>query len=228
VLRRLLLAVTIAAQVLSPRARDERRATLGIVGLLAALAVTAPRGRARSALAAAAGIGSELVGTRTGLPFGRYHYTPRLGPGVGGVPLMVGVCWAMMAGPSWAVACAVTDSPRRRPLAAAAALTAWDVAVDPRMVREGYWVWARPGRYEGIPLSNFAGWFVVGGVLFGVWSVLERDPVTDEEGIVLYAWSWVGEIVANLAFWGRPRVAAVAGAAMGPFAVGALRRLLTR
>jgi putative membrane protein len=38
-----------------------------------------------------------------------------------------------------------------RPLAAAGALTAWDVYVDPRMVREGYWAWPQGGRYEGIP-----------------------------------------------------------------------------
>ena len=45
---------------------------------------------------------------------------------------------------------------------AAGALTAWDVFLDPRMVREGYWTWPGGGRYEGVPASNFAGWFVTG------------------------------------------------------------------
>ena len=65
----------------------------------------------------------------------------------------------------------------------------------------------------------------MGGVLFGAWSLLEPEPVLDEEGVALYAWSWIGEVVANLLFWRRPRVAAAAGVAMGPFAVAALRRL---
>ena len=45
---------------------------------------------------------------------------------------------------------------------AAGALTAWDVFLDPRMARDGYWVWPQGGRYEGVPASNFVGWFVTG------------------------------------------------------------------
>jgi uncharacterized membrane protein len=221
--RRALLGLTILAQVLSPKV-PERPATAGIVGLMTALSVTAPRGRARSALAAAAGVVSEVAGVRTGRPFGPYHYTPKLGPGVAGVPFAVGACWAMMAGPSWAVACALSERRLARAALAAGAMTAWDVALDPRMVREGYWVWSRPGRYEGIPVSNFRGWLLVGGALFGLWSLLDPDPEPDAEGLVLYVWSWAGEVVANLLFWRRPRVAAAAGAAMGAFAVPALRR----
>ena len=43
----------------------------------------------------------------------------------------------------------------------AAALTAWDLFLDPQMVGEGYWC-GRRGLYRGIPLTNFAGWFVTG------------------------------------------------------------------
>ena len=44
---------------------------------------------------------------------------------------------------------------RARVALAAGALTAWDVFLDPRMAREGYWSWPGGGRYEGIPASNF-------------------------------------------------------------------------
>jgi hypothetical protein len=43
-----------------------------------------------------------------------------------------------------------------------AALTAWDLFLDPQMVGEGYWTWAKRGVYRGIPLSNYVGWFVTG------------------------------------------------------------------
>ena len=78
------------------------------------------------------------------------------------VPLLAAAAWAMMARRrGWSRAC----SPRRRALRvplAAGALTAWDVFLDPRMVREGYWTWPGGGRYEGVPASNFAGWFATG------------------------------------------------------------------
>ena len=47
----------------------------------------------------------------------------------------------------------VERAPTRRALGAAA-LTAWDLFLDPQMVGEGYWRWAAPGAYRGIPLDQ--------------------------------------------------------------------------
>ena len=139
--------------------------------LATSLARGAPAAR-RSLAAGAVGFGAELVGVATGRPFGHYSYSERLGPRVRGVPLLAAAAWAMMARPAWAVARADRAPPRaaRVPLAAGA-LTAWDVYLDPRMVREGYWSWPGGGRYEGVPASNFAGWFVTG---LGVFAVYRR------------------------------------------------------
>jgi len=93
------------------------------------------------------------------------------------------------------------------------------------MVREGYWSWPQGGRYEGIPATNFAGWLVTGAGVFALWALLdeEDDPAVDGDGaLALYAWTWIGELFANLVIWRRPRVAAAGGAAMGAFAVPAL------
>jgi putative membrane protein len=107
---------------------------------------------------------------------------------------------------------------------AAGALTAWDVYLDPRMVREGAWAWERPGRYEDVPLSNFAGWLLTAAALFAAWAAVDRDEAHGGDGaLALYAWTWIGEAVANVLFWRRPRVALAGGAAMGMFAVPALR-----
>ena len=112
--------------------------------------------------------------------------------------------------------------PRRRVLAAAGALTAWDVFLDPRMVREGYWTWPGGGRYEDVPATNFLGWLVTGAGIFALWSAIDPhdDPVYDgDDALALYAWTWIGETFANAILWRRPRVALAGGAAMGAFAV---------
>ena len=57
----------------------------------------ARRGAAPVAAAGALGFAAELVGVATGRPFGHYRYTDRLGPRVGGVPLLAAAAWAMMA-----------------------------------------------------------------------------------------------------------------------------------
>jgi putative membrane protein len=228
---RALLAALAGAQVAYGRVPGARGpgATRALVLLMLGTSA-AEAGEARSArpVAAAGAIGfaAELAGVTTGKPFGQYHYSGKLGPRVGGVPVLAAAAWAMMARPSWVAAGWI--APRRAPriALAATALTAWDVFLDPRMAREGYWTWPGGGRYEGIPASNFLGWWLTGLGVFGVWSLLEPDApdARDDGALALYVWTWIGETFANAALWRRPRVAAAGAVAMGAIAVPALRR----
>lgn len=211
-------------------------ATRAIVGLMlaasgteAAAARGARRGSALVAGAGALGFAAELAGVATGKPFGHYTYSDKLGPRVRGVPVAAAAAWAMMARPSWVVAGLISRRRAARVALAAGALTAWDVFLDPRMAREGYWSWPGGGRYEGIPATNFAGWLVTGAGVFAVWALVDGDddPVADGDGaLALYLWTWAGELFANLVIWRQPRVALAGGAAMGLFALPALRARL--
>ena len=232
---RVLFGALVVAQLGYPRvpARREVAATRGIVGILLGASVADAverRGKGKAAVltgtAAAVGMVAEWCGVATGRPFGHYHYSSKLGPKVGEVPVLAAACWTMMARPAWVTAGLVTRRRGARAALAAAGLTAWDVYLDPRMVREGYWRWPRGGRYEGVPASNFAGWFATGSVVFGLWAVLDGEDApgpADDLALALFCWTWVGEAVANVLFWGRPRVAAAGGLAMGAVAVPALR-----
>ncbi|WP_217915470.1 carotenoid biosynthesis protein [Miltoncostaea marina] len=232
-----LLAALGAAQVRHGlRTRDAPatpRATRGIVALALAASVAEAaeargprRGPALVAAAGAVGFAAELAGVRTGFPFGRYRYSERLGPRVGGVPLLASAAWALMARPAWAVAGRITRAPAGRVPLAAAALTAWDVFLDPRMAREGYWTWERRGRYEGIPATNFAGWWGTGLALFAAWAAAERRGPPDRDGaaVAAYLWTWAGETFANAVLWRRPVSALAGSAAMGAVALPALLR----
>jgi putative membrane protein len=228
-----------AAQVaygLTDRPPAATRAIVGaMLGVSALDARRAGHGRALAA-AGAVGFGAELVGVATGRPFGHYSYSSQLGPRVGGVPLLAGAAWAMMARPAWVVAGRLSSGRVRRVACAAGALTAWDVFLDPRMAREGYWSWPGGGRYEGIPASNFAGWLVTSAGVFALWSLADAGdapgagdgagPAADDGALALYLWTWVGETFANLVIWRRPRVALAGGLAMGAFALPALRTRL--
>ena len=193
---RALFATLVGAQVAYPRVPDRRltAATRGIVVLMLATSTAeaaAARGprRAAALVGSAGGIGfaTELLGVATGKPFGHYTYSARLGPQAGGVPLLAAAAWAMMARPAWVAAGLIDRRPAARVPLAAAALTAWDVFLDPRMVREGYWSWPGGGRYEGIPASNFAGWFATGATVFGLWALIDPDddPAADGDGAVV-------------------------------------------
>src|SRR4051812_1498108 len=210
------------------------RALLGLMLAASAAEAAEARGRrgvATTAAAGAIGFAAELAGVATGRPFGRYAYSGKLGPRVGGVPVLAAAAWAMMARPAWVTAGLLARRPTLRVPVAAGALAAWDVFLDPRMARDGYWTWPGGGRYEGVPASNFLGWWLTGLGVFAAWALLDPhdEPAADGDGaLALYAWTWVGETVANAALWRRPRVAAAGAAAMGAFAVPALRRRLRR
>ena len=47
---------------------------------------------------------AELLGSTTGFPFGKYHYTEVLQPQIAGVPLLIPLAWMMMLPPAWAIA----------------------------------------------------------------------------------------------------------------------------
>ena len=232
-----LFAALVGAQLAYPFVPAGRRpaATRGVVVLMLAASTAeavAARGRAQAALVGSAGglgFAIELVGVRTGRPFGHYHYGAGLGPMLGSVPLLAAGAWAMMARPAWVVAGWLDPRAAVRIPLAAGALTAWDVFLDPRMAADGYWTWPGGGRYEGVPASNFLGWLLTGCAVFGLWAVAERgEPpaAADDGALALYTWTWVGETVANAMLWRRRRVAFAGAAAMGSFAVPALVRRL--
>jgi uncharacterized membrane protein len=231
---RLLLGALAAGQVAYglDRRRQSPAATRALLGLAAAASLAEARSargaRAVAGMAVAGGIGllAELAGVATGRPFGRYAYSERLGPRVREVPLLVPVAWAAMARPAWVTAGWLSPDPRRRVPAAAAALAAWDLFLDPRMVEQGYWRWEAGGRYAGVPASNYRGWVLTGLLIFSLTAVLDGEPVApgDDLALALYGWTWIGETFANAVLWRRPLPAIAGGLGMGAAAAPALRR----
>jgi len=228
--------VTAAGMIATPLARrgsEARRAWSGVVvaGLASttSLNVAGRWGGRRAGLAAAVVLSGtallERVGTATGKPFGRYRYTGRLRPAVGGVPAVVPLAWWAMAVPARETAHAALgrrSTPARRVALGAAALTAWDLFLDPQMTAEGYWRWSRPGAYRGIPVSNFAGWALAGAVVMAALEAL-LPPSRHDRGLVAeYAGMAVMETVGFAAFFRDRLVAVVGGVAMLPLAAAAV------
>ena len=232
-------ATTFAGMVVTPLAPQAGRTRLVAATLVVGgLAVTTferlrVRWGPRSAGASAAAVTTlgwvvESVGTRTGRPFGRYAYTGRLRPVIGGVPALVPLAWFAMAAPareSVHAALGSRSSPRRRVVGGAAALVAWDLFLDPQMVGEGYWSWARTGRYRGIPLTNFVGWFATAALAMAILELTAPPTREPEPGLVAeYAGVAAMETLGFVAFFRDRTVALVGGAAMLPVAtVGVIR-----
>jgi uncharacterized membrane protein len=116
-----------------------------------------------------ASLGSELMGTAFGVPFGPYSYTELLGvKWLGLVPALIPLSWFFMAVPAYGLAARAVgaDRPAGRVFLGSLLLLAWDLTLDPAMSEvTRYWVWGESGPYYGMPLMNLVGWYVTGVVL---------------------------------------------------------------
>ncbi|MFZ1710216.1 MAG: carotenoid biosynthesis protein [Anaerolineae bacterium] len=159
---------------------------------------------------------AEAFGVATGFPFGAYRYTAVLQPQVAHVPLLVPLAWLMLLPLAWAVAEAIVGHTRPLPyaLVTALAFTAWDLFLDPHMVHWGFWVWAAPGGYFGIPWSNFLGWLLVSAVIT---LLVRAPPVPVRPLLFIYTITWVLEAIGQAFFWRLPGPAAVGALAVGLF-----------
>lgn len=178
----------------------------------------------------------EFVGHKTGFPFGAYHYTERLQPQLGGVPLLIPFAWLMMLPASWAVAVTLQRGfapnlgaiPRAVAFVVLSALafTVWDLFLDPQMVSWNFWVWQPVDalKYLGIPLSNYAGWLLASGAItlaiFGLHRLVLRKhssllhlPLTPL--LIIYVITWFLQTFGQLLFWDLPQSGIVGGIAMG-------------
>ncbi len=175
------------------------------------------------AIALAFGWGVEVLGSRTGVPFGAYAYTAA-GPTLAGVPLLVPIGWFAFSLIALAVA-----SGRRARWWAPAALVAWDLGLDPLMVHQGFWAFER-GAYFGVAWTNFLGWYVAGVVLVTLLMRVEPrlaslEGVAETADLRLAYLAQAFLIGVGLAFYGLPLAGAVAAVAMlGTWAIARARR----
>ncbi len=99
------------------------------------------------------------------------------------------------------------------------------------MVAERHWTWADvrvglPGAPD-VPLSNTAGWLLVGVLLMAVLQLLPRVVADDRQPLGLFLWTYASSVLAFAVFFGRPLVALVGAVGMGLVALP-LARILAR
>lgn len=120
-------------------------------------------------LVAAASLGfiAEIIGVRFGFIFSEYFYTQVLQPHLLGVPLVMLSAWMVLVAYIRQMLMDINLPPWLEAALAAAWMTAIDLVIDPLAANQlGYWRWAKAGPYYGVPLHNFAGWFIVSLIIF--------------------------------------------------------------
>lgn len=159
----------------------------------------------------------ETLSIETGFPFGDYYYTSGMGAKIGQVPVAIMPSYFAFGYLSWTLASVLI---RKRdngisgsdiwvlPLVSSFVMVMWDVCMDPLCSTIfGEWIWEDGGAYFGVPLTNFAGWFLTVFTFYLVFAIYLRITKnrTDVTAITTRAY-WVLPIFMYLSiaidFWG--------------------------
>lgn len=191
---------------------------------------------------------AEFASTRVGIPFGLFHYTG-LTRGqelfIADVPFFDSLSFTFLAYAAFCLTRGVLAG-RAAPLGMTALLAGFlmmmlDVVIDPAAVRGERWFlghifyYPEGGVYFGVPLSNFAGWWLVGTVGVTAYEACARltgarGPGRVGAGIALYyavlgfnlaVTAWIGE-------WGALAVGFVLHAVVTIALVAVVRRARVR
>ena len=127
----------------------------------------------------------EIIGTDKGLIFGKYSYEHSLCPGpmIRNVPILIAISWTGLI--YMALVCnmmiidgtLVSSINISHILLSALLVTILDLVLDPIAVDEGRWSWEMPGKYYGVPIKNFIGWFFNCGLILLIFSVVSSSHV---------------------------------------------------
>jgi putative membrane protein len=124
----------------------------------------------------------ENLSIATGFPFGHYNYTHQGTAFLFQVPFTIGLAYFGYGYLAWFVASAILGRGDRltrtwfgvivQPLTAAFVMVMWDLVMDPLNSTIAHsWIWHDGGGYNGVPLTNYLGWYLT------VWTVYQAFAV---------------------------------------------------
>lgn len=160
-------------------------------------------------------LGSELLGTSTGFPFGEYGYLSGLGYKVAGlVPFTIPLSWFYMGLVCYLLGRIGIDATVKTGkffnvprlllgiFLGAVLLTSWDFALDPAMSQTAFpfWHFGQVGSFFGTPYRNFAGWLATGGLFMTIATLFwKKTPlVLSRQQLVVPLVVYVSNIVFSI------------------------------
>jgi putative membrane protein len=126
----------------------------------------------------------ELIGTKTALLFGHYSYGANLGTKIEGVPLVIGVNWAILVITSSSLTNMIRVNQWTKIILAAALMTLLDFLIEPVAIKSDFWHW----KNGAIPIYNYVCWFLVSLPIIAVYfklNLAETNKVNNSLFVLL-------------------------------------------
>ncbi len=128
------------------------------------------------------GLAIELLGTRTGIPFGAYKYTSKFQPQILGIPIQIPLGWFSLGIMSYSITYFTRFTKTNKIITSSLLMLMWDVLYDPIFTAYKIWIW-KEGEYFNIPLTNFLGWFLTSLLFFTIVEFKTNHETNDRKSI---------------------------------------------
>ena len=117
------------------------------------------------------GMLAEWIGVHFGVLFGSYSYGENLGPKIDGIPILIGVNWALLTFITWSIATYLSKNNLLQLFLGASLMVLLDFFMEQNASRFNFW------SFEGniVPLKNYICWFLL--ALLFQW-VLQRNKIS--------------------------------------------------
>lgn len=113
------------------------------------------------AIAFVIGFCSELIGVQTGILFGNYSYGTNLGIKFIGVPLIIGLNWAVLTVTSASITEGLSENIVLRVVINSLIMVLFDFVMEPVAMKFDFWSW----HSNEIPVYNYVCWFLISVIL---------------------------------------------------------------
>jgi putative membrane protein len=130
------------------------------------------------------GIVIELIGTKTGLLFGDYAYGKNLGIKISGVPIVIGINWAILIITSASITNRLHISVLIKIILSAVLMTFLDILMEPVAIKSDFWHWNK----GVIPFYNYVCWFFISlllNYLYFTFKLVKSNKVYDTLFIII-------------------------------------------
>lgn len=126
----------------------------------------------------------ELIGTKTGVLFGNYHYGTNLGVKWEGVPLLIGMNWGVLIVTSASLANRLNITSIMQIIVGSLLMVGLDFVMEPVAIASDFWLWNN----GEIPFYNYCSWFLIAlflHYLYHRFNLVESNKVFDSLFIIL-------------------------------------------
>jgi len=99
----------------------------------------------------------EVIGVATGFVFGSYQYGTVLGFQIGGVPIVIGLQWALIAMGLSYICFPITQNKYVRAFLVSVLAVVFDFVLEIAAIKLGFWSWSA----VQVPILNYIAWFAI-------------------------------------------------------------------